>query len=235
MQGLLLNWPSALTLAPSPLPLLLGTAKTGDCTFGLLGTLGAGILLIAHTSLPASPGLKLGTRRAAAKLQQQLAPLSSNSPLILPPTAIHRFMARKEWLRLHGAPPRRQLATEVWAHLAGGQFFGPAADVGKGQLCLSWRRGGASQVCRSQDLQRSDRRQKGGKKLVVLVRAGTQGGAAVGAAGALHQQHQAVVRQSGWAGRDAINMRRKKQPACPPQSYKKCQHITFSIFHLSLS
>ena len=34
-------------------------------------------------------------------------------------------MARKEWLRLHGAPLRRQLATEDWAYLAEGLFFGP--------------------------------------------------------------------------------------------------------------
>ena len=83
----------------------------------LLGTLAAGICRVpTRLSLPASNSAHVGL--------QQLAALSSaNSPY--PPTAIHGFMARKEWLRLHGAPLRRQLATEDWAYLAEGLFFGP--------------------------------------------------------------------------------------------------------------
>ena len=63
------------------------------------------------------------------------------------------------------------------------------------------------------------------KSRAVLVRVGTQGGAPVGAAGALCQHGQQAV--LGW--RDAINMRRKKQPACPTQSYKKCQHSGIKV------
>ena len=134
------------------------------------------------------------------------------------------------------------MATPAWRASAA-----PAASHHRGLSAFSRRRSGRfldsqqmleranyafierQEVGRSQDLQRSDRRQKGCKKLVLVLwwvarwRTSRCSWCAPPAPAA-------VVRQSGCAaGRDAINMRRKKQPACPTQSYKKCQHSGIKV------
>ena len=52
-------------------------------------------------------------------------------------------MARKEWLRLHGAPLRRHYrGLSAFSRRRSGRFLGRLADVGEGQLCLHREAGG---------------------------------------------------------------------------------------------
>ena len=195
-----------------------------------------------HVSHRLNPGLKARPRQLATLFTLKLPPSHRNLFFCFfllstktPPTVIHGFMARKELLGLHAA--RLQGATKYWARLRelmlerANYAFKPSKPRRQSQVLA-----GGTEICSSTGV----RSREGAKRLQKV-----QVSLAVGALAARWRWSRGAagagppcwcVCPPGWwcrgpgcgvraasAGcqRDAINMRRKKQPACPAQSWGK--------------